>query len=418
MNAELVNEFDLLASGGGKGLLGDIDGDGRMELVIVQADDGIDDRYIPHQITCITAYRLNGELLWQTGEPQKSCGTFGSDFPAQVYDIDQDGKLELLCVMNKEFVILNGSDGTVKQKYPLPAEHAHDCIIIANLRGLAQPQDIILKDRYRNLWALTGRFELLWTHSGNVGHYPWVYDINGDGFDEVMAGYDMLDHTGKRLWSCKNLEDHADCLWIGDVNGDGRPEVVVGGSVTCLYTAAGQELWRYEGSVESQHLALGRFVPELPGLQVAGLDRIRRGDGHKGQWDGKDGMFLLDCSGRELWKEERSTDGWLTIVETISNWNKEQRDYILAYRRGGGVLPGLYDGTGKCVVVFPRDGYVLHADLFGRGIEDVIVYTKDKASVFSGAAFADAGQRSGVPLAQSKRLYSSTLYPGGEYPDQ
>lgn len=418
MKAELIKEFDIHASGGGKGLLGDIDGDGRMELIIVQADDGIDDRYIPHQVTCVTAYRLNGEMLWQTGEPQKNCGTFGSDFPAQVYDIDQDGRLEILCIMDKEFIILNGTDGTVKQKYPLPAEHAHDCIIIANLRGLAYPQDLILKDRYRNLWALTDRFELLWTHTGNVGHYPWAYDINGDGFDEVMAGYDMLDHTGKRLWSCKNLDDHADCLWVGDVNGDGRPEVVVGGSVTCLYTVTGKELWRYEGSVESQHLALGRFVPGLPGLQVAGLDRIRRGDGYKGQWDGKDGMFLLDCNGQELWKEERNTDGWLTIVEALRNWNKEHIDYILAYRRGGGVMPGLYNGAGECVVVFGREGYVLHADLFGRGTEDVIVYTKDKASVFSGSPFADAGKGSGVPLPQGKRLYSSTLYPGGEYPEK
>jgi hypothetical protein len=265
------------------------------------------------------------------------------------------------------------------------------------------------------MWALTDQFELLWTHTGNLGHYPWVYDINGDGYDEVMAGYDMLDHNGKKLWSCKNLEDHADCLWVGDVNGDGKPELVVGGSVTCLYSMEGEELWRYEGSIESQHLALGRFVSGLPGLQIAGLDRIRRGDGYKGQWDGKDGMFLLDCEGNELWKEERNTDGWLTIVDSFYNWNGENQDYILAYRRGGGVMPGLYDGTGACVVEFPKDGYVLHGDLFGRGIEDVIIYTQDAVSVFSGTAISDSGQGGGLPLIQTKRLYSSTLYPGGEY---
>ena len=54
MEAKLINSFDISAAGGGKGLLGDIDGDGRMEVVFVQADSGIDDRYVPHQITCVT----------------------------------------------------------------------------------------------------------------------------------------------------------------------------------------------------------------------------------------------------------------------------------------------------------------------------------------------------------------------------
>ena len=57
---------------------------------------------------------------------------------------------------------------------------------------------------------------------GNLGHFPWCSDVNGDGYDEVMAGHDLLDHNGQVLWSCHDLEDHADCLWVGDVNGDGN----------------------------------------------------------------------------------------------------------------------------------------------------------------------------------------------------
>ena len=126
------------------------------------------------------------------------------------------------------------------------------------------------------------------------------------------------------------------------------------------------------------------------------------------------GMFLLDCDGKELWKEDRKTKGWLTIVDTLSNWNGEQRDYILAYRRGGGVNPGLYDGTGKAVITFPEDGYVIHGDLFGREIEDVLIYTPQKAYVYSGTEYDLTQKPSGKAIPQTRRLYTSTLYPGGE----
>ncbi|NIK75268.1 outer membrane protein assembly factor BamB [Paenibacillus castaneae] len=412
--AILIGEIDISAAGPRcKMLLGDLNGDGRMELLLVQPDNRQDVRYIPHQVQCLTAFDLQGNLLWQTGKPDPGAGSQGSDYPAQIYDLDGDGRLEVLCVMDDQFKIVDGATGEIKESYQLPDPHAHDCIIIANLSGNERASDIILKDRYHKLWALNRNFELLWKHEGNPGHFPWVYDLNGDGKDEVMAGYDLLDSNGRLLWSCKDLDDHADCIWIGDVNGDGEPELVVGGSVTVMYDHLGKELWRHADSVESQHIALGKFRKDLPGLQIAGLDRLVREDDGLGK-KGKDALFLLDAEGLELWKEDRQTDGWLTIIETLRNWEQAGPDYILAYRRGGGVFPALYDGYMNKVVQFPAEGYAVHADLLGSGTEQVIIYNDLKAFLYSSRSFSLSDQPSGQQLSQPKRLYSSTLYPGGE----
>ncbi|MEK3889493.1 rhamnogalacturonan lyase family protein [Bacillus sp. FSL K6-3431] len=409
----LLGEIDISAAGArSKMLVGDLNQDGQMEIVMVQADGGIDDRYVPHQVICLTAYNLQGDLLWQVGMPDENAGGPGSDYPAQIYDIDGDGFNEILCVMDKKFLILNGQTGEVKQSFDLPDQEAHDCIIIANLTGNPFPQDIILKNRYHQMWALDKDFNVLWEHKGNIGHFPWVYDFDQDGHDEVMAGYDYLDHNGSTLWSCRNLDDHADCIWVGHVDpnltANDPVNIVVGGSVTVMYDTVGNELWRYEGSIESQHIALGKFRSDLPGLQIAGLDRIIRGDEN-----GKDGLFLLDCNGGEITKEDRNTKGWLTIIETIRHWDDKPLDYVLAYRRGGGINPTLYDGYLNPVVTFPVDGYVIHADLFGEGKEQVIIYNNQRASIFSNEA-RDLHSK-GKVKPQPKHLYSSTLYPGGQY---
>ncbi len=410
----LLGELDIRAAGPRcKMLLGDLNGDGRMELLLVQPDNRQDVRYIPHQVQCLTAYDLEGRLIWQTGKPDPNAGSQGSDYPAQIADIDGDGRLEVVCVMGDRLWILEGATGTPLRSHPLPDPHAHDCIIVANLTGGPHARDLILKDRYHRMWALDSSFRLLWTHEGNPGHFPWVYDLDGDGRDEVMAGYDLLDHDGRMLWSCRDLADHADCIWIGDVNEDGEPELVIGGSVTVMYDKLGHELWRYEGSVESQHIALGKFRADLPGLQIAGLDRLVREDDGKGL-KGKDALFLLDRDGRELWKENRDTDGWLTIIEPLQGWTRGSLDHILAYRRGGGLYPALYDGEMIAAVTFPAEGYAVHGDLLGSGLEQVIIYDDAKASIYASEPLSLTAAQTSKPLPQPKRLSHSTLYPGGE----
>ncbi len=69
-----TGEIDVSAAGRCKLLLGDLNGDRRMELLLVQPDNRQDVRYIPHQVQCMTAFDLEGQMLWQRGAPNPGAG--------------------------------------------------------------------------------------------------------------------------------------------------------------------------------------------------------------------------------------------------------------------------------------------------------------------------------------------------------
>src|SRR5262245_53445233 len=74
--------------------LGDLDGDGRVDLLLIQATaPGGEDKTI---ITCLTALTLEGQVLWQAGKPDLQNNYFAGDFPVQIHDLDGDGKAEVV----------------------------------------------------------------------------------------------------------------------------------------------------------------------------------------------------------------------------------------------------------------------------------------------------------------------------------
>ena len=412
---KLLGTVDTTPAGGRpKILLGDLTGDGRMELLLVQGDD-IDATYDPHQVHSLTAIDLDGNVRWQVGEPLPEGGSHGADFPAQIWDFDGDGRNEVVCVIDDRLTVIDGRTGEIERTGELPHPQAHDCIVPANLAGENRRGDLIVKDRYSRVWTLDNDFDLLWTHEGNTGHYPWPYDFDGDGRDEVMVGYDFLDSDGTVQWSCDDLDEHADCIWVADVDEGGDPEILVGEGGVYAYDPDGTECWRNREPREVQHLAPGKFRRDVDGLQIAGLDRIvRGGDGTTG----RDGIFVADCEGEIRCTEDRDPGGWVTIVEPIREWDDAELDYVLAWRRGGDTNPTLYDGRLNPVVTFPVDGYLVHGDLLGRGTEQVIILDEGTAHVYGSEAVDLDPRPDAGPLPQPKRLATSTLYPGGELPSR
>ena len=171
-------------------------------------------------ISCLTAINLDGEILWQLGEPSSNShmlGKISADMPFQVYDIDNDGVDEVIVGHDFKIKIIDGRNGVVKKQVDTPLSDEEDqqligvdyqvyafdrinpdAIQICNLRGRKRPSDILIKDRYCRLYALDENLNLLWKFVSpkNIGHCPMALDIDGDGLDEILAGYTLLDSHG------------------------------------------------------------------------------------------------------------------------------------------------------------------------------------------------------------------------------
>ena len=420
--------------------IGDINGDGKMEIIMAMPMPQ-PDAYTPQQVTCITAFDLKGNQLWQYGTPGTSHGA-SSDIPVQVYDMDGDGAAEVFANFSTtEMTVLDGTTGKVQRTIPLPAVGSNDTIIFANLRGKPWPQDIIVKTRYSQAWAITGIDDatskagtLLWTHQmlasatgmnvRGTGHYPLVYDWDGDGKDEVMCGYDFLDDDGTLLWSTNvtshpELTMHADCIATADV--DGNPangyEIVVGGNVAAMFDwKTGTQLWQDTNTVEDQQMGIGQYRTDQPGLEVVLLDRIgpRTALGH-------DANVLLSSTDQLLWKEQRTDYGWITVTENMNNWDGLGTDLILSYHRGGSTPATLYDGYDKVVAQFPHTGdlvdLVQHANLCGDAKEEVIVYNESAVWIYSNGSGCDLDVPIPGKIPQRFHLHNFTEYSGWINPD-
>jgi hypothetical protein len=413
---QLVTSIDTSAGGtGARFLLGDLNGDGRLDLVTMQPTFSADDRFIGRQVQALTAYDLSGAQLRQIGTPDPRVTNNGTDIPAEIYDIDGDGDNDVLAVMDDEFRIFDGATGQLTRSFALPHPEAHDTVIIANLRGRDRPRDIVLKDRYNQIWALDDQGNLLWTHQGTTGHRPYPHDFDGDGRQELIGGYDFLTPDGQLLWTAP-MADHPDSIAVGDLDADGTENIGfggagLGGGSTNVYNLDGSELFSNPDAVEAQQITMGDFRPDLPGLEVAGLDRIDRTPA-----TARDGLYVLGSDGQTLWQENRTTLGCFgTVMEPLHNWDGRYADHMLVWNRGCGEPAGIFDGTGARIATFPVDGRMMRGDLCGDDRIEVIDYVMgDRAYIYGTGPCDLSAKVTGRPLPQSKQLYNYSRYTAEE----
>lgn len=426
---KLYKKIDLQNFGTGRQIrFGHLCGGEKWYIVLAQGQRRIRRDDCSH-ISCLTAIDLEGNILWQKGEPSTEYehGKISADYPLQVYDIDGDGIDEVITAKNFEIMILDGRTGEVKKKAKLPLSDKSDTKIIGvpngvypfdrinadgiricNFSGKSRPEDILIKDRYCRIYALNSDLELMWSFRSdkNTGHFPYACDINRDGYDEILCGYNLLDHEGKLLWSYPIKSDHTDEIISGRFMA-GSEE----GHFACVSGSEGFFIGDYHGNIikrddigHAQRISVGNYCPEREGFEIAVVNYW----GHQGI------VYLYDSQGEPIWEFENELNGnMLTPV----NWDGSGQDLILlnADVEKGGML----DGDGVRCVRFPEDGHptmcVEVIDLVGDARDEIVVWDYHNLYIYT----QDDGYRENAYAPVKYPHYNGSNYRGEySYPEE
>lgn len=307
-------------------------------------------------------------------------------------DIDGDGRCEVLHLdLRSGLHVLNGATGAEKWACRIPAPKGAERwehLVIANFRGKGD-RDLLLQatnadgyrmGRYVAAFSLKDlrkqKTEPLWARDDFLAcahNGARVADLNTDGRDEVLGGT-IVSPEGKILYTIP-LKGHIDSIFVYDV----RPDLP-GLEVVALEEGNGQRVFLFKetGLVwetdyqhwEPQNAAVGEFAPDRPGLEVWCRSRFPE---HQQP-------FVFDAQGKMISAYEMdkvAPQGWtIEGVETINviDWTGDARQCAAAKERH---MPGdlcVFNGlTGEFIKTFNDKCDRLYvADVSGDWREELI----------------------------------------------
>jgi len=388
---------------------GDVDGNGQVEIVSAENVNKDD----IHYTSTAVAQKLDGTVLWRWGNPDIGRKMWHHDVACQIYDWDGDGKQEVILCTKDYLVEMDGSSGQERRRIKIN-EDATDCLVFCNLSGGKHPGDVLVKTRYGQIWAYDYGGKLLWTVKEPAGyhtaHQPRPIDIDGDGRDEIMAGYALLNPDGTLRWvfqseKVKQKVGHLDCCRV--VREGKKPEdfrlalTCCGANNIAMVDGTGKTLWEISGH-HFESVDVGKVIPDYPGEQlVVDIDHQPFGNGL---------LWVLDEQGKLLGRIVTNYSRHHYLLD----WTGDGIDEILVGDNGA-----IYNYQGKRIAVLsaPKAGEdeaegekvaersILAGDMNGDKICDVLLVTTKAMYIFRN----EKGQRSKKPLPLGTE-HNLTLY--------
>lgn len=376
--------------------LGDLDGDGRLDFVLTRLHPDRDPG-----AAYIAAVDFDGRLLWERGHkpPVPKTETSG-DPPCQVGDIDGDGRNEVVCVMDHTLLALDGRTGAVKYSAPVPAPtplpdvykqnlnhwgglydddgaHIPACAItFVDLTGQGARRDIVLSGHYHQTVALNSKFQELWRCANVHGHFPIPYRPAGQTRDDVLNGYRRLNADGKTMGRVCMM-DHQDAIYAGPLDEEAvGPDMIVmaAGEDGLLLLTPGYDVYsRVMGHV--QRISLGKFRADCPGLCLSTV-----------LFHGNRGIVsFFDSTFKRLWTRDYPVMG-VTLQPVLFDNSGVEYMLLSGLRPAQGGQGGLIDGDGDLVSALPDDGgpglCSLAQDFDGDGLDELMLWDHDRIWIY------------------------------------
>jgi rhamnogalacturonan endolyase len=387
--------FDTEAFGTDQNIrLGDLNGDGNKEILFVRPSSA------GEGVACLTATNLQGEVLWQHGDPGTGIDPEGSELPVQIHDLDGNGTREVIYISSGSLYILSGRNGELQHQLEISPEKRIRAMIFGDLLGAGRDNCMILSDRTGLLMVFNDRLELLWEKECSSGAQPLVYDLDGDGKDEVLMGYSVFGPDGVLKFDVGE--------YIGDVcNGVAIQELHVGERlVPSLAYAAGDWgliFFDFNGNLLKQnimghvkYMSVGDYDADIPGLEVVTSN----------YW-GSDGLIHLVGPDGEIRGDFLPSSG-LCRCQPV-NWKGDGEEFILT--APDSIRGGLFSATGELAVAFPDDGHpsacYLVQDLTGDARDELIVWDTHRLWIYT----QDDNPRMGNTYAPHRApLYNHSMH--------
>lgn len=295
-NGTLLWKFNAKGSGEGCNdvapIIYDVDGDGKLEVIVASSCNP--------KTFCFDG--KTGALKW-------TCATRGSDSPPTIADIDGDGKAELLHGEFGGYVIcINAENGSVAWEIAVDTKS----------------------------WIQTA---------------PTIVDADGDGnLDFIVASWNAANKADNKVYAYrakdqKLLWTHAltDVVYhgtaVGDLDNDGEPELLIGcynDTLYCLNAKDGSTKWTY---------SVGKYFYVGGPAQIADLDNDGKCEVVFSAWYS---VLALRSNGSKFWQYD------------IPNYKQSFRGAAIADVNNN-AFPDLVFGTdgGQLIGLNGQDGSLL-----------------------------------------------------------
>lgn len=344
---------------------GDLNGDGQKDFIVIQNSQ--------KQIGCIAAFELSGKLLWSKGTCVANSQRSGYDLPAQIHDLNKDGKAEVVTVMNRRLQVIDGITGKTIRSTRIPIKsmnkkdmdfNAWDTIFISNLYS-KDHYSILIKNRYHNFWVYDAR-NLKMLHASDTfstGHYPSVIK-NSNGTENLLIGYRKYSYRLKnfiefRPWpkEVQKYRYHIDSI---DVKGN---RIIYSTSKDTFITDTNLKvLDRYP----LEHSQMSSF---LNSDNCISFDKnAKKIITHKNN-------IVIDLSGEEKFSYVR-----------LKNWNADGVDLVALNLNNEARILDENLNTLEVLHHGSIDARIQHFDIIGDQREEILLHSRQQLFIFSNPA--------------------------------